>query len=292
MSPQAPRSGDGGPRRGGDGSSGGPRRSGGGSSSRGSAPQRRSGSPAVRWSAAVRRAAAGQQRHHQAEPADPASRAPGAGAGPPVDVHDPDGVRLQKLLAAAGVGSAAASARTSSPPAGSRSTARSSPSSACGSTPTARSCTSTASGSSSTSRRVYLAFNKPLGVVSTMNDDLGRPSRRRLRAEPQRAPLPRRSPRRRHRGPAAADQRRRPRPPAAAPVVRRRQDLPGADPRPGAARHRQDAARRHRARGRAGQGRLVQGRRLRSRARPWSRSCCTRDASTSYGACSRRSGTR
>src|SRR5450759_3088090 len=84
-----------------------------------------------------------------------------------VDVHDPDGVRLQKLLAAAGVGSR----RT------------------CENLITAgrvevdghlvtelgvridpNTATVHLDGS-----RVYLAFNKPLGVVSTMSDDLGRP---------------------------------------------------------------------------------------------------------------------
>ncbi len=91
-----------------------------------------------------------------------------------VDVHDPDGVRLQKLLAAAGVGSR----RT------------------CESLITAgrvevdghlvtelgvridpRKQTVNVDGSRVTldESRVYLAFNKPLGVVSTMSDDLDRP---------------------------------------------------------------------------------------------------------------------
>lgn len=94
---------------------------------------------------------------------------------PPADVHDPDGVRLQKLLAAAGVGSR-------------------------------RTCEDLISAGrvevdgqvvtelgvridparqavhvdgvrvQLDESRVYLAFNKPLGVVSTMNDDLGRVS--------------------------------------------------------------------------------------------------------------------
>ncbi len=94
---------------------------------------------------------------------------------PAVDVHDPDGVRLQKLLAAAGVGSR-------------------------------RTCENLISAGRVTvdghlvtelgvridplrqtvhvdgervqldESRVYLAFNKPLGVVSTMSDELGRPS--------------------------------------------------------------------------------------------------------------------
>jgi len=91
-----------------------------------------------------------------------------------VDVHDPDGVRLQKLLAAAGVGSR----RT------------------CESLITAGRVevdghlvtelgvridphrqTVNVDGSRVTldESRVYLAFNKPLGVVSTMSDDLDRP---------------------------------------------------------------------------------------------------------------------
>ena len=91
-----------------------------------------------------------------------------------VDVHDPDGVRLQKLLAAAGVGSR----RT------------------CENLITAgrvevdghlvtelgvRIDPNTQTVHVDGSRvqldesRVYLAFNKPLGVVSTMSDDLGRP---------------------------------------------------------------------------------------------------------------------
>lgn len=95
--------------------------------------------------------------------------------GSQVDVHDPDGVRLQKLLAAAGVGSR-------------------------------RTCEHLISAGRVTvdgvvvrelgvrirprghavhvdgvrvqldEDRVYLAFNKPAGVVTTMNDDLGRTS--------------------------------------------------------------------------------------------------------------------
>jgi len=91
-----------------------------------------------------------------------------------VDVHDPDGVRLQKLLAAAGVGSRRV----------------------CESLITAGRVevdghlvtelgvridpmkqTVNVDGSrvQLDESRVYLAFNKPLGVVSTMSDDLNRP---------------------------------------------------------------------------------------------------------------------
>ncbi|WP_407068228.1 pseudouridine synthase [Lapillicoccus sp.] len=103
------------------------------------------------------------------------TRLPARKPEPQVDVHDPDGVRLQKLLAAAGVGSR-------------------------------RTCENLISAGrvevdghvvtelgvridpnrqkvhvdgvrvQLDESRVYLAFNKPLGVVSTMNDDLGRVS--------------------------------------------------------------------------------------------------------------------
>ena len=79
----------------------------------------------------------------------------------------------------------AAPARSSSPPAGSRSTARSSPSSACGSTRAGQVVHVDGIRVSLDESRVYLAFNKPLGVVSTMNDELGRPSPRRLRRRPR-----------------------------------------------------------------------------------------------------------
>ena len=91
---------------------------------------------------------------------------------PAVDVHDPDGVRLQKVLAAAGVGSRRVCedliARAAC-----RSTARSSPSSACGSTPARPSHVDGVRVQLDESR-VYLAFNKPIGVVTTMSDELGR----------------------------------------------------------------------------------------------------------------------
>jgi 23S rRNA pseudouridine2605 synthase len=93
---------------------------------------------------------------------------------PQVDVHDPDGVRLQKLLAAAGVGSRRVCENLIS--AGrvevdgqvvTELGVRISPSQ-----------TVHVDGVriQLDESRVYLAFNKPLGVVSTMNDELGRVS--------------------------------------------------------------------------------------------------------------------
>jgi 23S rRNA pseudouridine2605 synthase len=92
---------------------------------------------------------------------------------PPVDVHDPDGVRLQKLLAAAGVGSRRACEALI----------------AAGRVEVDGQVVIELGVRIDPARqvvhvdgvriqldesRVYLAFNKPSGVVSTMNDDLGR----------------------------------------------------------------------------------------------------------------------
>jgi 23S rRNA pseudouridine2605 synthase len=92
---------------------------------------------------------------------------------PPVDVHDPDGVRLQKLLAAAGVGSRRACEALI----------------AAGRVEVDGQVVTELGVRIDPARqvvhvdgvrvqldesRVYLAFNKPSGVVSTMNDDLGR----------------------------------------------------------------------------------------------------------------------
>ncbi|MEP7034897.1 MAG: pseudouridine synthase [Actinomycetota bacterium] len=90
-----------------------------------------------------------------------------------VDVHDPDGVRLQKLLAAAGVGS--------------RRTCESLITSGRVEVdghlvtelgvridPMKQTVNVDGSRIQLDESRVYLAFNKPLGVVSTMSDDLGR----------------------------------------------------------------------------------------------------------------------
>ena len=94
---------------------------------------------------------------------------------PSIDVHDPDGVRLQKLLAGAGVGSRRACEALI----------------AAGRVEVDGQVVTELGVRIDPARqvvhvdgvrvnldesRVYLAFNKPLGVVSTMNDDLGRVS--------------------------------------------------------------------------------------------------------------------
>jgi 23S rRNA pseudouridine2605 synthase len=91
-----------------------------------------------------------------------------------VDVYDPDGVRLQKLLAAAGVGSRRTCENLISAgrvevdghvitEMGVRID------------PNTQAVHVDGSRVQLDESRVYLAFNKPLGVVSTMSDDLGRP---------------------------------------------------------------------------------------------------------------------
>ena len=91
-----------------------------------------------------------------------------------VDVHDPDGVRLQKLLAAAGVGSRRACENLIT-------SGRVEVDGHLVTELGVRINPDTATVHVDGSRvqldesRVYLAFNKPLGVVSTMSDDLGRP---------------------------------------------------------------------------------------------------------------------
>ena len=93
-------------------------------------------------------------------------------AQPVVDVHDPDGVRLQKLLAAAGVGSRRVCENLIS----------------AGRVEVDGHVVTELGVRIRTDQtvhvdgvrvqldegRVYFAFNKPLGVVTTMNDELGR----------------------------------------------------------------------------------------------------------------------
>lgn len=93
----------------------------------------------------------------------------------PIDVHDPDGVRLQKLLAAAGVGSRRvceqliADGRVSvDDQVVTELGVRIDPLKQVVHVDGERIVLD--------ENRVYFAFNKPLGVVSTMDDDLGRES--------------------------------------------------------------------------------------------------------------------
>ena len=82
----------------------------------------------------------------------------------------------------------------------SRSTARWSAASAPGSTRPSRSSTWTASALPTAPDLVYLAINKPIGVVSTMSDPDGRPSLADFVADKHRAPVPRGPARHRDRG--------------------------------------------------------------------------------------------
>ncbi|HWC22563.1 MAG TPA: pseudouridine synthase [Flexivirga sp.] len=100
---------------------------------------------------------------------------PAAPQAPYVDVHDPDGVRLQKLLAAAGVGSRRVC----------EDLIRQGRVSVDGQKvqelgvridPLAQTVHVDGERIQLDESRVYLAFNKPLGVVSTMHDEMGRPS--------------------------------------------------------------------------------------------------------------------
>ncbi len=94
---------------------------------------------------------------------------------PQVDVHDPDGVRLQKLLAAAGVGSRRVCEQLIT-------AGRVSVDGAVVTElgvridPVTQSVHVDGVRIQLDTSRVYFAFNKPLGVVSTMSDEHGRPS--------------------------------------------------------------------------------------------------------------------
>ncbi|MDN5767966.1 MAG: rRNA pseudouridine synthase [Humibacillus sp.] len=92
---------------------------------------------------------------------------------PPVDVHDPDGVRLQKLMAAAGVGSRRVCETLISE---GRVEVDGHIVTELGVRIDAKSQTVHVDGVriNLDEDRVYLAFNKPKGVVTTMHDELGR----------------------------------------------------------------------------------------------------------------------
>ncbi len=122
----------------------------------------------------------GRGRPDRPPRADRAARAGGppgrgrAGRAEPVDVHDPDGVRLQKVLAEAGIGSRRACEQMI---AGGRVSVdgtvvrelgvRVDPARAVLHVDGMRLQLDTT--------RAYLALNKPRGVVATMSDDRGRP---------------------------------------------------------------------------------------------------------------------
>jgi 23S rRNA pseudouridine2605 synthase len=94
---------------------------------------------------------------------------------PAVDVHDPDGVRLQKLLAAAGVGSRRVCENLITE---GRVEVDGQVVTELGVRINPKTQVVHVDGDrvNLDEERVYLAFNKPLGVVTTMSDELGRPS--------------------------------------------------------------------------------------------------------------------
>ena len=108
------------------------------------------------------------------KPSQP-TKLPSRPASPPVDVHDPQGVRLQKLMAAAGVGSRRVCESLIEQGrvevdghVVTELGVRINPSTQVVHVDGVR--------VNLDEDRVYLAFNKPKGVVTTMNDDLGRVS--------------------------------------------------------------------------------------------------------------------
>ena len=101
--------------------------------------------------------------------------APMPRSAPEVDVHSPDGVRLQKLLAGAGIGSRRACEQLI---AEGRVQVDGQVVTELGVrvNPDAQTVHVDGERVQLDESRVYLAFNKPLGVVTTMSDELGRPS--------------------------------------------------------------------------------------------------------------------
>jgi len=170
MSPQAPRSG-GAPRggKGGGSGKGGPAGRGGRPAATGTGGARKAAPGAGRGSGAPRRGSSGTTK-----PSQP-TRLPQRPTPVPVDVHDPDGVRLQKLLAAAGVGSRRTCENLI---AAGRVEVDGQVVTELGVRvdPVRQTVHVDGERVQLDESRLYLAFNKPLGVVSTMSDDLGRPS--------------------------------------------------------------------------------------------------------------------
>lgn len=105
----------------------------------------------------------------------PTSTTGAAGGRSDVDVHDPDGIRLQKLLAAAGLGSRRACEGLI---AAGRVSVDGQVVTELGVRvdPTRHAVHVDGERVALDESKVYLAFNKPAGVVSTMSDDLGRAS--------------------------------------------------------------------------------------------------------------------
>ena len=108
------------------------------------------------------------------KPSQP-TKLPSRPASPPVDVHDPEGVRLQKLMAAAGVGSRRVCENLIEQ---GRVEVDGHVVTELGVRINPRTQVVHVDGVrvNLDEDRVYLAFNKPKGVVTTMNDDLGRVS--------------------------------------------------------------------------------------------------------------------
>ena len=183
----------------------------------------------------------------------------------------PDGERLQKVLARAGLGLAPGvrGAHRRRPGHGQR---RGRGARAPGRRRRRHASRSTACPWSSRDDLVYYLLNKPAGFVTHRVRPPGPPDRRRARAR-RAARVPGRPARLRHRGPAAAHQRRRAHAAAHPPEPRRGEDVPrrgrgrsGAGGGPTPARGRR-ARRRRRPRPR------VQGGAAARRRRPRSRSC-------------------
>lgn len=155
-----------------------PGRSSGSERGRGGQGRSRGGGPGPRGGGAGRRSGTGGRttgggRGHGARPQGPASE--NRSSGPDHDVHQPDGVRLQKLLAGAGWGSRRACEQLISEgrvevdgqivtELGVRVD------------PVTQIVHVDGTRVILDETKLYLAFNKPLGVVSTMSDELGRPS--------------------------------------------------------------------------------------------------------------------
>lgn len=167
MTPKPPNSGrSGGPNRG----SGGPQRGSGGPQ-RGSGSSRNSGPGGVRSGGGRVKGSGPVPKSRDNTP----QQAMKAKPEPSFDVHDPSGTRLQKLLASAGFGSRRACEKLIEQ---GRVTVDGVRTKELGTRVDPVNQIVHVDGTRVVfdDTKVYLAFNKPLGVVSTMNDDLGRVS--------------------------------------------------------------------------------------------------------------------